>query len=74
MSSHFKKAAFKALFPALMVAPPGFASVRSASVSRQLFTRAVVVASQSEHPETLDQKRQTQANPFAAFGHHDAVE
>jgi hypothetical protein len=74
MSTNFKKAAFKALFPALMVAPPGFASVRSASVSRQLFTRAVVVASQSEHPETLDQKRQTQANPFAAFGHHDAVE
>jgi hypothetical protein len=74
MNRDFKKTALKALLPALMMAQPVFASVRSSSVSRNLLTRAVVVTNQSETSEVSELQAGAQANPFAAFGQTNTQE
>jgi autotransporter-associated beta strand protein len=74
MKSGFKKTAFNALLPALMMAQPGFASVRSSTVSRNLLTRAVVVTTQACSHEQQGENVQGQSNPFAAFGYGGAQE
>src|SRR5690606_32044511 len=73
MSQSFKKTALKALLPALLLGQPGFASVRSSSVSRGRSGRAVLAVNQASTPDTeaTTGERWTapaQSNPFAAFG------
>src|SRR5690606_5263498 len=62
-----------ALLPALLLGQPGFASVRSSSVSRGRSGRAVLAVNQASTPDTeaTTGERWTapaQSNPFAAFG------
>ncbi|MDR7123063.1 Ig-like domain-containing protein, partial [Rheinheimera soli] len=65
----FLKTSLKALWPALLLAQPAFASVRSSSVSRaQSRTAAMVLPGSGSTSNNELENAATQSNPFASFG------
>ncbi|MBY0420035.1 MAG: putative Ig domain-containing protein, partial [Pararheinheimera sp.] len=63
------KTSLKALWPALLLAQPAFASVRSSSVSRAQSRTAAMALPGSESSSNKElENAETQSNPFAAFG------
>ncbi|RVT48145.1 tandem-95 repeat protein [Rheinheimera sediminis] len=63
------KTSLKALWPALLLAQPAFASVRSSSVSRaQSRTAAMALPGSGSLSNNEPENAATQSNPFASFG------
>lgn len=71
------KAGLKALWPALLLAQPVFASVRSSSASRSMQKRAVIAAPQTSGQSSSPEQQNSpdhQSNLFAAFGQPQQAE